>query len=170
MFLGYTRADSFETVTVDVAREVRSVVQFLSPTFQSRGVTLEAKVPDSRDLLTRAGRGQVRQVLLNLLNNAGEAICDQTGHVCVALGRDSDFIEVTVPDNGPGVLPEHRGRLFSPFFSTKQAGTGLGLALVRSLVERTGGHAECSLPDEGHCQFRVIWPAFHSRDHGKLTS
>src|SRR5207244_9190357 len=81
---------------------------------------------------------RVRQVLINLLNNAIEAI-DQGGWIEVAARSVSSQVEISVSDNGPGVAAEHRQRVFIPFFSTKATGTGLGLALARQFVEEAGG-------------------------------
>lgn len=159
LLLGYARADDSEMVNVDVLEEIRSVVQLLAPSLQSRQVALQLDLPKSAECVTRAGRGQVRQVLLNLLNNASDAVANAHGVIQVSLSQTAESIAVTVTDNGPGVLNEHKHRLFSPFFTTKESGTGLGLALVRSLVERSGGSADCICSEAGHCQFQVRWSA-----------
>jgi two-component system sensor histidine kinase HydH len=158
LLLDYACVDIRETVTVNIADEIRSVAKFLSPTFELRGVTLEVDLSNGSDSLVQAGRGHVRQVLLNLLNNARDAVPEQHGRILIGLISRPDEIETTIIDNGPGIPSENLKRLFSPFFSTKDQGTGLGLALVRSLVERVGGHVECRRADPGHCEFQVFWP------------
>lgn len=158
LLLGYARADESEMVEVNVVDEVRSVVQLLSPTFDARGVSLVMELGETDHCTTRAGRGQVRQVILNLLNNAADAVADRLGLVKILVNRTTEFIAVTITDNGQGIPAEHKHRLFSPFFTTKENGTGLGLALVRSLVERVGGHADCICAEPGNCQFQITWP------------
>lgn len=170
LLLGFARVDDTESVVVDVADEVDRLVQFLEPTLSARGVSLNVKLSDGAAFLIRAGRGQVRQVLLNLLTNARDAVPAKGGKIRIELAHRDDCVEVTVTDNGEGIRPEFRERLFSPFFSTKDEGTGLGLALVRSLVERTGGDVECVVADAGCCQFRVKWPAWHDDHHRKRTA
>ena len=78
---------------------------------------------------------QMKRVLVNLLDNAVEAMGGQ-GTVTIAAGRDpaSGSVRLTVADDGPGIRPEDRDRLFLPYFSTKKKGTGLGLAIVHRIV------------------------------------
>ena len=160
LLLGYARADTFELTNVDVRSEVLSVVHFLAPSFKSSEVQLDVEVPEEHNCRVRAGRGQVRQVLLNLLNNALEAVPKIGGRIQIKLERRPNAIKLKISDNGDGIRPENRDRLFSPFFSTKEHGTGLGLAMVRSLMERSGGSARCCRSDPGDCQFQIVWPAY----------
>ena len=160
LLLGYARADQLELTSVDIRKEVLSIAQFLAPSFKSDEVQLEVNVPEGVSCITQAGRGQVRQVLLNLLNNSLEAAPKMSGQVQITLERAANVIKLRITDNGKGIDPEDEQRLFSPFFSTKEHGTGLGLALVRSLMERCGGSAKCTRSEPGNCQFQVEWPAY----------
>lgn len=162
LLLGYARADDLEITTVDLCREICGVADFLQPALQASGITLELSLPEEKGCLTRAGRGHVRQVLLNLLSNSKEALSETGGKITIQLKKRREMIDVTVTDNGSGIQDEHRDRLFAPFFSTKEQGPGLGLAIVRSLMERTSGHVECVQTIRGHCQFRVSWPVLRN--------
>ena len=83
-------------------------------------------------------RGQLRQIFMNLLENAVHAV-SPAGTVWVAGTVRDEAVEISVEDTGPGVDPSIRRRLFEPLITTKQKGIGLGLALVRRIVERHGG-------------------------------
>jgi len=85
-----------------------------------------------------ADAGQLRQVFLNLFANAVDASSPQ-GEVLVSGRRDGETIELSVEDSGPGVDDAIRGRLFEPLVTDKISGIGLGLALVKRIVERHGG-------------------------------
>jgi two-component system NtrC family sensor kinase len=82
----------------------------------------------------------LRQVILNIINNAVQAI-DKQGTVIVSTAPAGEWVEMAVTDDGCGIPPENLGRIFTPFYSTKVQGkgTGLGLAICRGIVERLGG-------------------------------
>ncbi len=84
--------------------------------------------------------GELGQVFMNLLINAGQAI-DSGGHISISTSEVDDFVEVCVADNGQGIKKENIDRLFDPFFTTKSVGegTGLGLAISFGIVKDHGG-------------------------------
>lgn len=86
---------------------------------------------------------QIRRVLINLLDNAIEAL-NQRGQVVVETHHEPGAlaVRVIIADNGPGIPPEERDRLFMPYYSTKKRGSGLGLAIVRRIVAEHGGTIE----------------------------
>jgi len=96
-------------------------------------VTLEG-VPEGTGWIDE---GQVEQLLVNLVKNAGEARPD--GEVAAGVQRADGGFEVTVRDRGPGMSEEVLKNALLPFYSTKERGTGLGLALCREIVEAHGG-------------------------------
>lgn len=94
---------------------------------------------------------ELNQVFLNLLTNAAQAIPDK-GEIVIRTGRDGDEVFVAVGDNGQGIAPEHLGRIFDPFYTTKPVGegTGLGLSLSYAIVQKHGGRIEVdSTPGQG---------------------
>lgn len=100
----------------------------------------------------RAKRTHLQKVLLNLLHNAVEAMADAgvaqpVIAVKVQVRQDENLAQVTVQDNGPGISREQLQRLFEPFFTTKSKGTGMGLAVSRSLIEENGGRLWADLHD-----------------------
>jgi signal transduction histidine kinase len=98
------------------------------------------------DLFVTADAAHVKQVLINLIRNAAEAI-DAAGRITLRArtgraelnGRDCDTVILEVSDTGRGIAPEIEKRLFDPFFSTKETGTGLGLSIAARIVEKHGG-------------------------------
>jgi len=104
----------------------------------------------------------IEQVLLNLLQNAFEAISDMHDgkrQVTIRVSRDTnDAIEVTVSDTGKGLPMENIDRVFQPFFTTKSKGLGIGLSISRSIVEAHGGHLVAELNPAGGTLFRFTLP------------
>jgi two-component system, NtrC family, sensor kinase len=101
---------------------------------------------------------KLRQVLLNLLRNAAEA-AGPGGRIEVAIEPTPEGAELSVSDTGPGLSEEVRARLFEPFFSRKQHGTGLGLAVSKGIVEAHGGRIEAGPAPGGGARFTVWLPA-----------
>jgi len=100
----------------------------------------------------RANRSHLQKVLLNLLHNAVEAMTEAAVAqpviaVKVQVMEEGNVAQVTVQDNGPGISREQLQRLFEPFFTTKSKGTGMGLAVSRSLIEENGGRLWADLQD-----------------------
>lgn len=91
----------------------------------------------------RAVSDQIKQVVLNLLNNAEQAIEDGVGVIKINTARLDAGIKVRIQDNGCGIPPENMKRVLEPFFSTKAVkGTGLGLAVSYGIIKHHGGEIE----------------------------
>jgi signal transduction histidine kinase len=117
---------------------VSSLLGFLRGELQARGVEVEAALGATRHLVA-ADEHQLRQALLNLLRNAAEAM-PRGGRLRVAVTEEpSGQAALVITDTGEGIAPEHLGKVFDPFFSTKDGGTGLGLALTHQIVTEHGG-------------------------------
>jgi two-component system sensor histidine kinase PilS (NtrC family) len=89
-----------------------------------------------------ADPSKLRQVLWNLLRNAGEAAKSGGCHIRVVVEADEEQAVLRVTDDGPGIPPAHIDRIFDPFFTTKSRGTGLGLAVLHGIVTDHGGDIE----------------------------
>lgn len=126
---------------VDLAQLAREVVEQMRPKAQAKGVDLEAHTPDQ--LVAQVSPGEVRQVILNLLDNALNYTHE--GTVALVLSESGGEAVLEVRDTGIGIAREHVPRLFERFYrvdkgrSRATGGTGLGLAIVRHLVEAHGG-------------------------------
>ena len=102
----------------------------------------------------------LRQILLNILRNADEALGDQSGQIKVRVFERDGYAAISVEDTGPGIDPAMQRQLFDPFFTTKADGTGLGLSLSRSLAQRAGGDLTVeSTPGEG-ARFALLLPLY----------
>jgi C4-dicarboxylate-specific signal transduction histidine kinase len=116
----------------------------------------------SGDVGVIGDRIQIQQVLINLVLNAMDAVAEQREGqriVTVAVTKADDTAAVEVSDTGHGIREEDRAKLFDSFFSTKAAGIGLGLSIVRTLVESHGGRVWAENRADGGAVFRVELPA-----------
>ena len=104
----------------------------------------------------RCQRHQIAQVLLNLLQNAVEAV-DRAGTIEVRTRAAGSWVEIEVADDGPGLAVDSRERIFEAFYTTKDEGTGLGLAISRDIAESHHGSLEAVASPAGAC-FRLRLP------------
>jgi PAS domain S-box-containing protein len=124
-------------------------------------VSCQFDLPEE-DLAAMADEGQLAQVFQNLVRNAAESM-PQGGTVRVKLsqhtGSEGDEISVEVTDQGPGIAPELLDKIFLPFFSTKERGSGLGLAVAYSIIQKHGGRIQVSSALGVGTTLRVSLPA-----------
>ncbi len=149
-YLQLGRLPSPEPVPVRMGTLVRSVVDFIRPDMQGRLVDLVLE-DDGFDPELVLDPDQIRQVLINLVRNAAEAL-EEGGErsVKVMLATTDDAVRLGVVDTGRGMPPGETERIFEPFYSTREGGTGLGLSLVRHVVDGHHGTIDCtSAPGRG---------------------
>jgi signal transduction histidine kinase len=104
-------------------------------------------------------RGHLLEILLNLLQNAREAL-GENGNVFVAAGCHRDYsVEISVRDDGPGISPDKIGRVFEAYYTTKEKGSGLGLSIVKHNAELYGGNVRVESELGKGAKFTVIFPA-----------
>ena len=120
----------------------------VGPRARRQGVTVVRR-PDDLDVMVRADRIRLEQVLVNLLQNAMEALENiSDGRVLVVLQDLGATVRLYVNDNGPGLAGDTRARLFTPFYTTKPEGLGLGLVICRDIVAEFGGELLAANPDD----------------------
>jgi signal transduction histidine kinase/CheY-like chemotaxis protein len=152
------------TDRLDLAAVVHLAVQTCEPLVRSRRHVLSVTLPPA-PLWLVADKDRLVQVLVNLLNNAAK-YTDPGGHVLVAAAREGDEAVVRVADNGVGITPDKLPRVFELFVQEErsldraQGGLGIGLALVKRLVELHGGRVEAHSAGQGQgSEFVVRLPA-----------
>jgi PAS domain S-box-containing protein len=138
--LDYTRETRLDRQPFDVERIVREVVQALGSDARGRGVSLSCSQTFPSGVIGLVDGPRLRQVLTNVVRNAIEAGERRpTARVEVTCHGRDDTIVFEVVDNGVGMTPDERERMFLPFFTTKPTGTGLGLAIVKKIVDLHAG-------------------------------
>jgi signal transduction histidine kinase len=152
--------ESHETALFDVNALVREVLVILDLDLRSQQVSVSTQLADGVPMIP-GNRGQLRQVFLNLITNAIEAM--GTSHsrmlrVSSDTIQQSSCVMVTIEDSGTGIKYENKDSIFEPFFTTKPGGTGIGLAICHSIVEAHGGTLAASANKPYGSIFRVALP------------
>ena len=158
----YAGQDTGTLAEVDVSLLVEEMLQLLKVSI-SKHATLKTEL--AKNLPAVLGNAtQIRQVVMNLILNASEAIGEKTGLITVTTARlanpaSPDFIRLEVSDTGQGMTEEAKRKIFDPFFTTKFGGRGLGLSVVQGIVRAHGGTVHLtSAPGKG-TTFEILLPS-----------
>jgi C4-dicarboxylate-specific signal transduction histidine kinase len=151
-------SDRFRTTRI--GKILDETLEICRERFRSNGVELILPL-GAPDFSVAVREVQIAQVLLNLLQNAFDAVVELNGErwVRVEVAPREDWVVISVTDSGPGVPAELRSRIMEPFFTTKPVGkgTGLGLSLSKTIAEEHGGSLEFD-EDHGRTRFSLVLP------------
>lgn len=156
---GFSYMDRAPTLEpVDVRRGIHDTLTMLAAKMRAKSVQVSLELADDLPAAHAVG-AELNQVWMNLIDNAIDAV-PAGGHITVSGTIEMHCVVVRVIDDGPGIPPDIQGRIFDPFFTTKAVGkgTGLGLDIVRRLLQRHDGEVSVeSVP--GRTEFQVRVPA-----------
>ncbi|HVJ86143.1 MAG TPA: ATP-binding protein [Caulifigura sp.] len=159
MYQLYRRGPQNAT-TFALDQTIGDVVALLDSVAKKHGVTLEYR-PLDPPVRVHLPEGEVKQILYNVIRNAIQA-SPRGESVRIEVRPDRAWVKAHVIDHGPGIADEIRGRIFEPFFSTKQgqrqAGMGLGLSVTRSLIDAMGGRVDVDTAPGRGSRFVLTFP------------
>ncbi len=156
-FLKFARPEELKLQPVRLAALISEVTTTVKPEAESHGIVIKAECPDALPEIN-ADPGMLSQALLNLAINGCHAM-PEGGTLRLACRASSRRrVEIDVEDTGVGIPPEHLGRIFDLYFTTKEKGSGIGLSMVYRIVQLHDGEVEVqSTPGHG-TRFRLILP------------
>jgi len=135
---------------------LEDTLRLLKTEFENRRIAVSVDIPEEVPKV-KLDRSQIKQVFFNVIKNALEAMPD-CGELKIVFGVGDAFVDISFADTGEGIPPEELGRVFEPYHTTKEKGSGLGLMIVRRIIEDHGGEIElASKPGEGTC-FKIRLP------------
>jgi two-component system NtrC family sensor kinase len=155
--LGFSHAGERPVTSTDINTLVQETVSFLESEAASNGINIKQNLAEDLPQ-TATHPNQLQQVLLNIINNAMDAI-GKDGTITVATHRSDAEIITEISDTGPGLGDELRRNVFDPFFTTKNGrNAGLGLSISYSIMQRLHGRIEVANGPRGGAMFSVILP------------
>jgi signal transduction histidine kinase len=155
-FLEYARRPKPELKPADVSELLAEVRELTLATARPRQVEVRL---EAHPAVARCDAGQLRRLLLNLASNAVQACpADGSGTVTLRCARADGEVRVSVGDTGPGIAPEQIDQIWTPFFTTKQQGTGLGLAFVRDIARDHGARIDVATEPGRGTTFTLALP------------
>lgn len=162
--LAFSREECSSLEDTDISMVIRDVLILLKYEIRKRSVVVFEELEPSLPSI-KADPNHMKQIFLNLIVNALQAM-GQGGRLAIAASFSVDgLVRIVVRDTGPGIPIEFRERIFDPFFTTKDPceGTGLGLFITKTLVERFGGRIEVSSDVGRGTSFILMIPASTSQ-------
>jgi PAS domain S-box-containing protein len=136
-FLRAIRPAPLQRVPQDLNSLVRDAAEFLGPELKSRNILLELDLAPGLPVL-EVDQDQLKQAFYNIVKNSSEAM-KQGGLLKIRTGADSEWVNIRFADTGGGMTQEAMARIFEPYFTTKQSGSGLGLMITQRIVRAHGG-------------------------------
>lgn len=154
-FMRYARISDPRLEEGDINEIVDDVVRFITPEARSNNVMIRSSYGELPK--TATDRDMLKQALFNVIINAQQAM-PEGGEIIVRTWTHDGCIHINIADTGHGMPPEIISRIFDPYYSTKKGGTGLGLSLVKRVVEQMGGRVEVHSELKKGTSFTLILP------------
>ena len=146
-FLRAIRPSTPEMAPTDLNDIVRESLSFLAGEIENRDILVETQLQENLPVV-RVDRNQMKQAFYNIIKNGTHAM-QQGGILHVQTARTDEHVMISFRDTGGGISEENMAKIFQPYFSTKETGTGLGLLIVRRIVREHGGEIQLD-SREGH--------------------
>ena len=160
-FLNFARPAQLELVPLALADEVRDALRVVEEQAAESNIEISYSPPDAEALTVDGDREALRSVFTNLLINGLQAMEGREGgRLSVTLSSEGERVSVKISDTGRGITPEDVVKIFEPYFSTKETGTGLGLPIVKKAVEDHGGSIGVESTEGEGTTFTVTLPRF----------
>jgi signal transduction histidine kinase len=156
-FLRYAGKIELDRRPHDVNELLEELADFYTPQAQLQRVQLRLQ-KSPQPITARVDERLIKQVLLNLMINAVQAMPEAGGEIILSARRDGDRAVIDVVDTGAGIPPDKIGRLFDAYYSTKSGGTGLGLAITRRVIHEHGGQISVTSEVGKGSDFRIELP------------
>jgi len=174
-FLQFARPAEPEFADVEAGELLRDVQTLLRPQLEKQNIQLKAE--SAPRTLLHVDRQQIKQVLINLVQNSADSI-KEGGTITLAVregtrrwaNRQADAVILEVADTGSGIPPEVQKRLFDPFFTTRETGTGLGLSIAARIVEKHGGALEYKTEVNRGTVFGIVLPRVRNEQARKSVA
>jgi signal transduction histidine kinase len=139
--LGFVKADENQETWLNLDAEIQSILHFMKSTHELHHIRIDYRF-EEQNAIGNVSTKYFRQILINLLQNARQAM-PEGGLIHLHLHTSSQSVILAIEDSGPGVASNLFEKIFEPFYSTRHDGAGLGLAVVKNLIEATGGSISC---------------------------
>jgi len=157
--LNFVRLDKLTLKHENINKVTEEICDLMEKEFEERGIKLTRYL--SCDSYLWMDRDRIKQVISNLMHNAAEAM-PQGGEIVIRTQTERDLVKMEMIDSGGGIPPSIKEKIFAAFFTTKSQGSGLGLSVVKYIVEQHGGYVEVESEENKGTSVSIYLPLRHS--------
>lgn len=154
--LKFSRPSKGMRKETDINQSIGSLVELIEHQFQLTNVEVKKSFAENLPLLI-IDEKQIQEVIINLLNNAREAM-PEGGTIDITTLQESDFVKINIRDSGQGMDDETLSKVFEPFYTTKEKGTGLGLPVCYGIIKAHGGELKLESQSEKGTTATILLP------------
>lgn len=156
--LDFSKPGTPQLELLDLAVPVQEALSLMLPTLRKACITVDTDFASVPDIL--GDRMQLEQAVINILDNAARSVRHTDGPkvIAVRVMKDDDRVILCIADNGPGISPSDRERIFDPFYTTASDGTGIGLSIVQRIVADHSGTIHVGESPSCGAEFRLEFP------------
>ncbi len=159
-FSNFARLPNANPVNLDIVGQLKTTLELFR---NSGNINFRVSSPASGSVFVNADREQMNSVFSNLIKNSIQAIpSDREGIIKIVIKPERDRVVITISDNGVGIPEEVKSHLFTPYFTTKSSGSGLGLGIVKRFVEGMGGDISFVSETQNGTTFTISLPIIYS--------
>ncbi len=164
--MDFSKPNEPNFVLTDINKPVKEAVNLSGVTLRKKGIEIEKALADNLPLC-QADPARIEEVILNLINNAADAMqgMEEGKKIEITSSIENDRILVTVSDAGPGVPSAMKDRIFDPFYSTKNSGTGIGLSIAHRIITDHRGSLTLGNSKWGGAEFVIEMPLAQGMNH-----
>jgi len=154
----FARKSSGNLEVIKIKTVIQTAMDIVRPQSKRSHITINTLKPES-PLKAMVDNIQLEQVLINLINNAMNAIGDKPqGEINIISEQQKEWVMIHVDDNGPGIDENHLGNIFDPFFTTRESGLGLGLSISGRIIDGMNGHLSATNLPNGGARLTISLP------------
>ncbi len=161
-FLNALRPQTLDREPTALHKVLRDTLETLEAELTEREVQVSLNLVDNLPVL-QLDSAQIQQAIYNIIRNAAQAVASKSGRIFIESSFNDHEVVLSIRDNGSGISPEDMGALFEPYRTTKEAGTGLGLLIVRRILREHGGEIEIDSEDGDGTVVSLYFPRFEKR-------
>jgi PAS domain S-box-containing protein len=156
--LDFSKPGTPQLELLDLAVPVQEGLSLMLPTLRKAGITVDTEFSPVPAIL--GDRMQLEQAVINIVDNAARAVRNnaETKNIALRIVCEADRLSLYIADNGPGITPADRERIFDPFYTTASDGTGIGLSIVQRIVADHSGTIHVGESPAGGAEFRLEFP------------